>query len=106
MTDSANMEPGSANENKTEAKISADEDVDPVLLESILGMGMGKRLAKKALMCTKNKSVDAALSWIAELGAEEMEVLCENSDNDSNDASDEWEDCDEEEEEIYYKMVL
>ena len=35
----------------------------------------------QALVCTGNKSLDAALAWIAELGAEEMEALCDNSDN-------------------------
>lgn len=79
---------------------------DPVLLGHLLTIGMDKRLASKALVCTKNKSVDAALSWIAELGAEEMEALCGSSEHGSNDSED-WEDCEEEEEEdIYYKMVF
>ncbi|KAG7157565.1 probable peptidyl-tRNA hydrolase 2 [Homarus americanus] len=82
--------------------------VDQGLYESLVSMGMDKRLAAKALVCTGNKNVDAALSWIAELGADEMEALCGNSDHGSNE-SDEWEDCeedDDDDEDTYYKMVF
>ncbi|KAK7070057.1 hypothetical protein SK128_021266 [Halocaridina rubra] len=84
---------------------SKDQDeVDPVLLASLLDMGMGKYVAKKALISTKNKSIDAALAWIAELGAEEMEALCEFSDNESSSTDDLGDD--DEEEDVYYKMVF
>lgn len=93
-------------EKKTNSGASQQKDktADPVMLDKLLEMGMGKRLAKKSLVCTENKSLDAALAWIAELGAEEMEALCESSDNESAD-SDEWEDFDEEDE-VCYKMVF
>ncbi|XP_064083575.1 probable peptidyl-tRNA hydrolase 2 isoform X2 [Macrobrachium nipponense] len=90
--------------NSGASQLVKDKTADPVMLDKLLEMGMGKRLAKKALVCTENKSLDAALAWIAELGAEEMEALCESSDNDSAD-SDEWEDFDEEDD-VCYKMVF
>ncbi|XP_068212729.1 probable peptidyl-tRNA hydrolase 2 [Palaemon carinicauda] len=94
-----------AAEKKSNSEASPQKkDANPVFLENLVEMGMGKRLAKKALVCTENKSIDAALAWIAELGAEEMEALCESSDNESPD-SDEWEDCDEEDD-FCYKMVF
>ncbi|XP_076063318.1 putative peptidyl-tRNA hydrolase 2 [Oratosquilla oratoria] len=78
--------------------------VDLPLFDSLVSMGMSKKLSKKALISTHNKSVEAALTWIAELGAEEMEVLCGNSDDESIESED-WEDC-EEEEDTAYKMVF
>lgn len=99
-------------EEKTTDATSADavcetkNSVDPSLFESIVSMGIDKRLAAKALVCTSNKNVEAALSWIAELGADEMEALCGSSDHGSAE-SDEWEDCEEEDDEdTYYKMVF
>nr|XP_045596821.1 probable peptidyl-tRNA hydrolase 2 isoform X2 [Procambarus clarkii] len=80
--------------------------VDLVLFDSLVNMGIDKRLATKALMCTGNKNVDTALSWIAELGADEMEALCGSSDHGSIE-SDECEDCEEDDDEdTYYKMVF
>lgn len=85
----------------------ATANVDPVLFDNLIKMGMDRRLTAKALVCTGNKSVDAALSWIAELGADEMEALCGSSDHGSLE-SEEWEDCEEEDDddETYYKMVF
>ena len=35
----------------------------------------------QALICTGNKSIENALDWIGELGAEEMEAFCNKSDD-------------------------
>ncbi|KAB7506185.1 Peptidyl-tRNA hydrolase [Armadillidium nasatum] len=75
---------------------------DPNLLESMRNLGLDKHLSRKALICTKNKSLEEAVDWIAGLGAEEMEALSFNSDA-SSDCSNDWEDC---EDEVGYKMVF
>ncbi|KAK4315805.1 hypothetical protein Pmani_012962 [Petrolisthes manimaculis] len=106
------VEPKDEGEKKEDNKngivfTEGDDQVDPVLLRPLISMGMDERLASKALVCTDNKSVDAALSWIAELGAEEMEALCGSTDHGSE-GSEEWENGEEEEDddETYYKMVF
>ncbi|KAL7642695.1 UNVERIFIED_CONTAM: hypothetical protein RMT77_007260 [Armadillidium vulgare] len=75
---------------------------DPNLLASLRNLGLDKHLSRKALICTKNKSIEEAVDWIAGLGAEEMEALSFSSDV-SSDCSNDWEDC---EEEVGYKMVF
>nr|XP_053637638.1 peptidyl-tRNA hydrolase 2, mitochondrial-like [Cherax quadricarinatus] len=127
-------------EEKTTDATSADavcetkNSVDPSLFESIVSMGIDKRLAAKALVCTSNKNVEAALSWIKyvqllmswhkkfSLGGALIEILkdlkCWKYDtvmyclwglphSDGSVESDEWEDCEEEDDEdTYYKMVF
>ncbi|XP_071519148.1 probable peptidyl-tRNA hydrolase 2 [Panulirus ornatus] len=109
-SDNLSREQQEEKKNSVAAADTEDEataNVDPVLFDNLIKMGMDRRLTAKALVCTGNKSVDAALSWIAELGADEMEALCGSSDHGSLE-SEEWEDCEEEDDddETYYKMVF
>ncbi|XP_076265315.1 putative peptidyl-tRNA hydrolase 2 isoform X2 [Rhynchophorus ferrugineus] len=64
---------------------------DKDLLAALIQMGINENLAKEALFCTGNKSVDDAINYIVNNKDERNELgRCEDSGKDSSDAD--WED--------------